>query len=295
MTTSTTIICRLVVVLLLLCHPAFSWLAPSYSNTKNSVDYPCRSRQIASNVFLSAIPGADSTIDTDDEDDTEDWIYEDSELLDEDDDDDDDDDKEEDWIPDNVLGQGRKKSKHLTPAKEVIKPTIPEDDVKSAKGSKTETKKGPTPYTEEEEELIAAMGGRSKLRSRREDGFLGDSTLADIATDYSVPIVYLADVIAMWGVPVPINIHERLGDLVTGEQAFALVEAVNSLDVGALQDRYSNSNILQLCADWNMDIKNVFEFAMKEGWNLPFGVRTNLRVEQEAELLRVFSQLYAGE
>ena len=96
----------------------------------------------------------------------------------------------------------------------------------------------------------------------------------------------------MWGVPVPINPTDRLGDLVTGEQAFALVEAVNSLDMGYLNDRYSNQNIMQVCDGWDIDIKDAFEFAMKEGWSLPFGVRTNLRVEQEDELLRVFSIMY---
>jgi hypothetical protein len=96
----------------------------------------------------------------------------------------------------------------------------------------------------------------------------------------------------MWGVDVPININDRLGDLVTGEQAFALVEAINTLDVGALHDRYSDQNLLQLCTEWDIDMKEAFEFAMKEGWGLPFGVRTHLRVEQEDELLRVFSPLY---
>ena len=96
----------------------------------------------------------------------------------------------------------------------------------------------------------------------------------------------------MWGVPVPINLHDRLGDMVTGEQAFALVEAVNTLDVGYLNDRYSNQNMMQVCDGWDIDIKDAFEFAMTEGWSLPFGVRTNLRVEQEDELLRVFSIMY---
>lgn len=143
-----------------------------------------------------------------------------------------------------------------------------------------------SPYTDEEEEIIAAMGGKSKKR-RREPGFLGDSTLMEICTDYSVPISYLADVLCMWDVPVPINIYEKLGDLVTGEQAFAIVEAVNTLDVSALHDRYSNTNIQQLCYEWDMDIQQAFEMAMKEGWSLPFGVQTCLRVEQERELLRV--------
>ena len=56
----------------------------------------------------------------------------------------------------------------------------------------------------------------------------------------------------MWGVPVPINVQDRVGDLVTGEQAFALVEAVNSLDVGALQDRYSNYSLFQVCHEFDV-------------------------------------------
>lgn len=146
----------------------------------------------------------------------------------------------------------------------------------------------PSPYTEEEEEIINAMGGKTrKMQRRREPGFLGDSTLSEICSDYSVPISYLADVLCMWDVPVPINIHDTLGDLVTGEQAFALVEAVNTLDVSALHDRYSNMNIQQLCYEWDIDLQQAFEMCMKEGWSLPFGVQTCLRIEQERELLRV--------
>lgn len=195
-------------------------------------------------------------------------------------------DSEEDWIPD--AARAKKKPKHLTPANEVIKPKEPK---KKGEQQTKEDGKRPTPYTEDEEEIIAAMGGKSKS-NKREDGFLGDCTLVEIALDYSVPICYLADVLCMWGVPVPIDINARLGDLVTGEQAFALVEAVNSLDVGAIQDRYSNQNLMQICDEWDIDIRDGFAFAMKEGWSLPFGVRTILRQEQEDELLRVFSSLY---
>jgi hypothetical protein len=145
-----------------------------------------------------------------------------------------------------------------------------------------------SPYTDEEEDVIAAMGGKTRHPQRkREEGFLGDSNLQEIATDYSVPISYLADVLCMWGVPIPINVHERLGDLVTGEQAFALLEAVNSLDVSALHDRYSNTNLQQLCYEWDIELQEAFEMAMKEGWSLPFGVQTCLRVEQDKELLRI--------
>ena len=199
---------------------------------------------------------------------------------------DDDEDKEEDWVPDAVKAQQRRKPKHLRPAKEVIPP--------SEEPPSSPSNRRPSPYTDEEEELIESMGGRYSTSGRRDEGYLGDCTLAEISTDYSVPICYLADVLCMWGVPVPINVHDRLGDMVTGEQAFALVEAVNSLDVGVLQDRYSNSNLLQICDEFEIELKEAFEFAMKEGWSLSFGVRTNLRVEQEEELLRLFSSVYRG-
>jgi hypothetical protein len=216
-----------------------------------------------------------------------DWEKISAELLSEDEDD----GLNDEWVPDREKAR-LKKEKY---EKRLASPEYNEN-------STTETSEGesqshgastvpfssnrPSSYTDEEEAIIEAMGGRSKRRGR-EPGFLGDSTLAEICTDYSVPISYLADVLCMWGVPIPIHIHDKLGDLVTGEQAFAIVEAVNTLDVAALHDRYSNTNIQQLCFEWGIDLQHAFEMAMREGWSLPFGVQTCLRVEQERELLRV--------
>jgi hypothetical protein len=148
-------------------------------------------------------------------------------------------------------------------------------------------------YTDEEEELISAMGGKFKdaPTSKREPGFLGDSTLQEIAMDYSVPVCYLADVLTMWDVPVPISVNDRLGDLVTGEQAFAIVEAIYTLDLAALHDRYSNQSLLSVCDDYDIELRDAFEMAMKEGWSLPFGVQTCLRNEQEEELIRVLGSM----
>lgn len=227
-----------------------------------------------------------------DEKEEEDAWYENLDVLLEDGDDMYGDDTKEDWIPDSEKAKGRRRrdSRDLIPAKEVLGDSASSSEKPSKEGQSK--KERPSAYTEEEEELIAAMGGKEKEAAPREIGFLGDSTLREISRDYSVPICYLADVLTKWGVPVPINVHDRLGDLVTGEQAFALVEAVNTLDMGSLNDRYSNQNMLQVCDGWEIDIKDAFAFAMTEGWSLPFGVRTNLRMEQEDELLRVFSTMY---
>jgi hypothetical protein len=135
---------------------------------------------------------------------------------------------------------------------------------------------------------MAPMGGPfGGEQVFREEGYLGDSTLKEISMDYSVPIEYLADVVASWGVPVPIDPLGRLGDMVTGEQAFAMLEAIHTLDIAALHDRYSEDNLMNICDYYDIDLKEAFDFAMKRGWALPFGVRTFLRVEQEDELLEV--------
>lgn len=209
-----------------------------------------------------------------------------------------DDDEEEDWTPDFVKAKQRRENARIY-AEKIQSASLPSSSTSSSSSKSTSStassadkpSKRPSPYTEEEEDIIAAMGGKTFHEKRkREVGFLGDSTLREIATDYSVPICYLADVLCLWGVPVPIQVDDRLGDLVTGEKAFALLEAVNSLDMAALHDRYSNTNLLQLCYEWDIPIQKAFEMAMKEGWSLPFGVHTCLRVEQEDELIRVLAQ-----
>jgi len=188
---------------------------------------------------------------------------------------------------------------------------------------------GPSVYTQEEEELIASMGGmggpmgppppsrpgrpstqefaeagtQSAMRKHqqgqsgpgapppqyREEGYLGDSTLKEISMDYGVPITYLADVLATWGVPIPIDPNSRLGDMVTGEQAFAILEAIHTLDISELHERYAEDDLMNLCDYYDLDIKEAFDFCMERGWALPFGVRTFLRVEQEEELLDALS------
>lgn len=237
-------------------------------------------------IHLVSFNDNDEKINQFSEEENVDWEELSAELLSEDEDD----GLNVDWLPDREKARLKKENYKRNGASEYNKNVASDlNDAESEpflSSTAPDSPMRPSPYTDEEEEVIAAMGGRSKRRGR-EPGFLGDSTLAEICMDYSVPISYLADVLCMWGVPIPIHVHDKLGDLVTGEQAFAIVEAVNTLDVAALHDRYSNTNIQQLCFEWDIDLQQAFEMAMREGWSLPFGVQTCLRVEQERELLRV--------
>lgn len=293
---------------LLLIPPTLSW------SPRNKNNYPPSSQAIAEHCRIpTALPflmaktsnGTEENDENDNivsenshDDDTDAWykdldvqLVEDEGLYE--------DDTAEDWIPDAERIK-RRDNRELIPAKEVLggttavaTATATAGDSDSDSDDNKTTSQRPSPYTDEEETIIAAMGGKNKQNKvTREIGFLGDSTLREISRDYSIPICYLADVLVQWGADVPINIYDRLGDLVTGEQAFALAEAVNTLDVGYLNDRYSNQNLQQICDDWEIELKDAFEFTMNEGWSLPFGIRTNLRIEQEDELLRVFSSVY---
>lgn len=171
-----------------------------------------------------------------------------------------------------------------------------DDSTASTDESMKNEKRKKSVYTDEERELIQAMGGsldgehQYSNTNQREEGYLGDCTLREISQDYAVPICYLADVLMTWGVPPPISVDSQLGDLVTGEQAFALIEALTTLDNTQINERYSYDDLITLCDDYDLDLRLVFDFCMKEGYNLPFGVRTCLRVEQERELLRVMCE-----
>jgi len=140
--------------------------------------------------------------------------------------------EDEEWLPDKE--KARRKREQARQYQSAVSTGDRDIDAKrqqesignandAASGADTDTYpsgergKKSSAYTEEEEEIIRSMGGTRKKASKREQGYLGDSTLQEIAADYQVPVCYLADVLCMWGVPIPINTSDRLGDLVTGE------------------------------------------------------------------------------
>lgn len=203
---------------------------------------------------------------------------------------DEEDDDEYDWIPDRDRARMARESSFKRA--EASPRTFTDDDLDDDGFnddliSENSQRSRRFVYSDEEEELISMLGGKdlSDPSPKRESGFLGDSTLKEIALDFQVPICYIADVLCGWGVPPPIDPNMILGDMVTGEQAFAILEAIHTLDVGSLNDRYSDYDLQTLCFEYDIELSVGFELALKEGWNLPFGVKTFLRVEQEEYLL----------
>mmetsp|Transcript_60250 Transcript_60250/g.67394 ORF Transcript_60250/g.67394 Transcript_60250/m.67394 type:complete len:201 (-) Transcript_60250:1401-2003(-) len=126
-------------------------------------------------------------------DDTDAW-YENLDVLLEDGDDLYEGDTAEDWISDAEKSNQRRPrgSRELIAAKEVLGRVDRNSDESSDNNNQQHNKKRPSPYTDEEENLIADMGGKDKKKQGakpREIGFLGDSNLRDISTDYSVSVI----------------------------------------------------------------------------------------------------------
>ena len=124
----------------------------------------------------------------------------------------------------------------------------------------------------------------------REEGFLGDCTLQEISMDYSVPMFYLADVLCSWGVPPPIEVDAKLGDLVIGEQAFSILEALTSFDPADMYAMFSDSTLASLADNYgdHIQLRELYQVAVSEGFSLPFGVHSRLRHEYVEILDRYF-------
>jgi hypothetical protein len=78
---------------------------------------------------------------------------------------------------------------------------------------------------------------------------------------------------------------DKLHDLINGEQCYAVLEAMNSLDGIEIDDMYDDATVTEICDVNEISIKAGYEFCVREGFNLPFGVMTNLRIEQSSALI----------
>jgi len=112
----------------------------------------------------------------------------------------------------------------------------------------------------------------------------GDLTVADVAADYRFPASYVADAIAGFGVPPPILDSARVGDLLDADQAFALLEAVTSLDAAEVEDAYVSYDLEAISTILETDLADVFALCVDRGFALPHGVETQLRREQYYEI-----------
>lgn len=111
-------------------------------------------------------------------------------------------------------------------------------------------------------------------------------TVEEVARSYQVPISWVGDALCNFGVVPPIQWTARMGDLIDGEQAFALLEAMHGWDHAIMYDMYTWDSLRELAASHDLPIAKVLQVCDEEGFALPFGLRSHLRVEQYARLMR---------
>ena len=122
--------------------------------------------------------------------------------------------------------------------------------------------------------------GNEQLTLSGEGNAFGDSTVADVADDYRFPISYVADAILGFGIPPPIRDDARISDILDADQAFALLEAVTSLDAAEVEDAYVAFDLARVAGLLEAPLAEVFAACVDEGFGLPHGVETQLRREQ---------------
>ncbi|KAH8048900.1 hypothetical protein JL720_15751 [Aureococcus anophagefferens] len=134
--------------------------------------------------------------------------------------------------------------------------------------------------------------GNEQLTLSGEGNAFGDSTVADVADDYRFPISYVADAILGFGIPPPIRDDARIADILDADQAFALLEAVTSLDAAEVEAPTPPTSPGRRPARGaaGRGLRRV----RRRGLQAPHGVETQLRREQYEALRSRFGHAYAG-
>ena len=78
------------------------------------------------------------------------------------------------------------------------------------------------------------------------------------------------------GCPAPVDVDSRIGDLLTGEQVFTLLQALTSVDPLEAGCDYDTLSLPELAEDVGLSVDRVYEICKEENINLPFGLNTRL-------------------
>ena len=137
-------------------------------------------------------------------------------------------------------------------------------------------KQGPTPsgfqeigmmfdslYNEEEGDASAAHS-------------ISGMTLREISSHYYFSLDYLGDFVAQLGCRIPVDVDSAVGNLMTGEQIYTLLQAINTLDPMEANLEYDAPALWQLAKELDIPLSGLLLLCERHEINLPFGDATTL-------------------
>jgi hypothetical protein len=114
-------------------------------------------------------------------------------------------------------------------------------------------------------------------------------TLMDVSEAYQFSIPYLGDFLVQIGCRPPIDVDINLGDLLTGEQLYSLLEAINTLDPVETSLDYDCTSARDVAYDLGISDKAVMKICDREGINLPFGIDSVIHNSCVDKIMQVYA------
>mmetsp|Transcript_20811 Transcript_20811/g.26940 ORF Transcript_20811/g.26940 Transcript_20811/m.26940 type:complete len:205 (+) Transcript_20811:50-664(+) len=134
------------------------------------------------------------------------------------------------------------------------------------------------------------LSNEELTKTTGEGNAFADSRIMDLAFDYNFPLSYIADMVVSLGARPPIRDNDRISELLDGEQAFALLEALTSLDGADVESMYLDSTLEDVADLMEMPVDALFAACAEKGFSLPHGLQTQLRRDQLTALIAYFEE-----
>ena len=120
---------------------------------------------------------------------------------------------------------------------------------------------------------------------------LASYNLREISESYSLCLSYLGDFCVQLGYASPLNPELAIGEFLTSEQVYTLLEAVTTLDPLQSNLDYDSTDLEELAGEYNISSDRIFEVCLKNKFNLPFGRDTTLHVSELQRLRNILDSL----
>ena len=108
------------------------------------------------------------------------------------------------------------------------------------------------------------------------EGTAASLTLSDLSESSCFSLSFLGDFLVQMGCKPPIDINAKLGNLLTGEQIFTLLQAINTLDPFDSNLEYDSVPVDELAEELGVSTNRILKILESKNINLPFGLDTVL-------------------